>query len=294
MKKFFTVILMIFAVTAGNFTTASATDFLIGVKGGYFVWDPYLKRCGSVQFEQMENGSGELYGPVLSAMFTSDLSISVSGLFGSQSAHWISEDYIQPTETGSYYTGNFSMDVKRTDIDSALSYRLTENFKIFAGYKYQYNDMEFKSVKFKRNVSDDHLQAAIYENTTIKMPFNGPAAGIGFSSPIAEKFFFAANLSALYMWGKFKFDSSDYSYGPSGSLGSGGGNINGVTLRTRGLNFEPTAGASMGEGLPIFTVGIRFQWSQTKFIDAPSDSGLNDKYNNDYQYGLFVSVVQPI
>ena len=44
-----------------------------------------------------------------------------------------------------------------------------------------------------------------YEKIEISMPFNGPAAGIGVSMPIADKFFIAANLSAIYMWGDFDF-----------------------------------------------------------------------------------------
>ena len=45
----------------------------------------------------------------------------------------------------------------------------------------------------------------------------------------------------------------------------------------------------MGEGLPIFTLGIRAQWSQMKFVDAPSNIELDEEWCNDYQYGLFVA-----
>jgi hypothetical protein len=296
MKKLLTVLAMIFAITAGSFTTASATDFLIGAKGGYFVWDPYLKRSGSSMFDSMENGNGQLYGPVFSLLFTSDLSLSVSGLFGQQSANWIETDFSQGTSS-SLKTASYSMDITRVDIDTALSYRLTENFKLIAGYKYQLFDMTIENVSFNRNTSTG-VTTGGYEKNEIKMPFHGPALGLGFSAPVGEKFFFAGNLSALYMWGKFDFNSTEYYYNTSDgnkhfSTGAGEG-MNNVTMRTRGINCEPTVGASIGEGLPIVTLGIRFQWSQTKFINMPTEAGINDKWNNDYQYGLFVSVVQPI
>jgi hypothetical protein len=300
MKKVLTVFTMILAITAGTFSTASATDFLVGVKGGYFVWDSYLKRTGSTQFESLEKGDGQLYGPVFSAMFTSDLSLSVSGLFGKQSASWTSEDFRRSETDSAITTGTFSMKINRIDVDSALSYRLTENFKVIAGYKYQYFGFTLESVTFERdtNPAPDEIRG-VYNDVTCKMPFHGPAIGIGFSAPISERFFFAANLSALYMWGKFEMDMDGYSYkidtgvivkepagGPSDDQKSG------ITMRTRGINFEPTIGASMGEGMPIFTLGVRFQWSQTKFFDGEGID-LDEKWCNDYQYGIFVGIVQP-
>lgn len=296
MKKYFTLTLMILSITIGNFTTASAMDFLIGAKGGYFVWDEYLKRVDNQQFDAMKNGSGELYGPVFSILFTPDFSFSVSGLFGQQSAQWTSIDYKRSSTDSHLTSSTFAMKVKRIDVDSALSYRLTENFKIFAGYKYQYFDLTLESISFNRDpVTPDNINGD-YNMAEVKMPFHGPAIGIGFSAPFGERFFFASNLSALYMWGKFKLSDESYYYDSNTAakqFGGGGGSSSGITMKTRGLNFEPTIGASTGEGLPIFTLGIRAQWSQTKFFNA-AGMGLAEKWANDYQYGLFVSVVQPI
>jgi len=71
-------ILMISVLMVPCFIKSSpAMDYLIGLKGGYFVWDPYLTRVGHPQFEEMENGSGVLYGPVCSLLFSPDISFSV-------------------------------------------------------------------------------------------------------------------------------------------------------------------------------------------------------------------------
>lgn len=295
MKKCITVLLMIFAITAGSFSTVSAMDFLVGAKGGYFVWDPFIKRIGVTQFEQIDTGSGVLYGPVFSVLFTPDLSLSVSGLMGTQSTSWTSENFTSDSDSNPR-TGTFTLDMDRIDVDSALSYRLTDNFKIFAGYKYQRSIMTQESVTYERRLSSTQITTR-HEYIEITMPVNGPALGLGFSAPIGERYFFAANLSALYMWGKMDFDSKEYEYDSTVSSTIQSKNesnkIKGIKVNIRGINFEPTIGASMGEGMPIFTLGVRTQWSQLKIVDGDKINA-DAKWCNDYQYGLFVSVVQPI
>ena len=66
---------------------ASAMNFIVGAKGGYSVWQPYFKDVGGF-FENIETGTGVLYGPVLSAIITEDLSFSLAGLTGEQSTQW--------------------------------------------------------------------------------------------------------------------------------------------------------------------------------------------------------------
>jgi len=184
------------------------------------------------------------------------------------------------------------MTTDRADLDSALSYRLTENFKVFAGYKYQYTRMKMEFVDY--SVIGNTVSSAQHTNVDLKMPFNGPAAGIGFSMPIGERFFFASNLSVLYMWGTFHFNMTEYYYDLTGPKKSPGpSDTSGVTMQSRGINFEPTIGASMGESLPIITLGVRGQWSQTKFHNSEKIN-MKEKWANDYQYGLFISIVQPI
>lgn len=128
------------------------------------------------------------------------------------------------------------------------------------------------------------------------MPVNGPAFGLGISAPIGDRYFFAANISALYMWGAMDFDSNETEYnsgalpGPSYTRND---KIKNIKVNLRGMNFEPTIGVSTGEGMPIVTIGIRGQWSQLKMIDGDKVNA-DEKWCNDYQYGVFVSVVQPI
>ena len=290
-KRISVIVLSIFVLSSFCLPSSSAMDYIAGVKGGYFAWDPFIKRIGVPQFEQIDTGTGVLYGPIFSILFNQDISFSVTGLFGTQSTSWTSENFLQDS-TNEPTTGTYTLDMDRIDVDSALSYRLSDNFKIFIGYKYQKSDMIMESVSYRRGPLDI---TARHEYIDISMPSNGPALGFGFSTPVGDRFFLAANLSALYMWGDFDFNTHQYEYvgnNPSTKSKDETYEVKTITINTRGINFEPTVGASMGEGLPIFTLGLRLQWSQTIMHDAEVIS-VDEKWCNDYQYGLFVAIVQP-
>jgi hypothetical protein len=289
-KILYLIIFLTIGIIIGFSNQASAVDYILGAKGGYFIWDPWFKEFGGAM-SYMKKGDGALYGPVASVMFTQDLSFSMSGLFGKQSAHWQSEDFTYKSNEINYRESSF--DIKRIDVDAALSYRLSEYFKIFAGYKYMYNLLQYKHVNFNRNTSTNSIDGEV-EKSKIKIPYNGGAIGLGLSLPIKERFFFATNLSAIYIVGKMHVSGDIYYYQSGSSTRNlqGGGGPDGK-VHGRGINCEPTIGASMGEGMPIFAIGVRFQWMQFKIVgddkkDTPSS------WSNDYIYGIFVSVIQPI
>ncbi len=289
-RSCFCIFLLMPGLISGMTSSASAVDFIAGARGGYFVWHPYLQEIGE-QFKDMKKGDGVLYGPVFSAMFTHDLSFSVSGLFGQQSADWLSENFYQ-SDPDKLKTGNYSFKVIRADIDSALNYRLTDNFKLFGGYKYQYLKIQHKAVLYERE-SDNTINASVEKNE-IKMPYNGPAIGLGFSTFFGEKFFITSNLSLLYMWGKMDMYSSGYSYDSGNPMPKPiGGDVKGLKIQTRGINLEPSIGASLGEGLPIVTLGLRFQWTQVHFVNPPQEMEIKKDWANDYLYGIFITVLYP-
>ena len=98
----------------------------------------------------------------------------------------------------------------------------------------------------------------------------------------------------MCMWGKFDFDNTITAYQGNGTQNPPQiRKIKDIKTVTRGINAEPTVGASMGEGMPVFTLGIRFQWSQIKILDSEKLQNTSNKWVNDYQYGVYVSIVQP-
>lgn len=290
MKRYVELSLIFIFIIPAGYRAVSAMDYLLGVRGGYFIWDPFIKEVNS-QFNQMETGSGALYGPVASMILTEDLSLSFSGLFGRQSGAGLSEGV--PRNSGQYQDIKYSFDTSRNDIDGALSYRLGENVKVFAGYKYWYLKTEYKTINYWYNGTTHTLTQARHEEMTIKQPFHGPAGGVGFSLPLGEKgYFVAANLSGLYMWGKFKFESEppityDYTYRVESAHS---GNFD---MKMYGVNVEPTIGLNPGEGLPIFTLGVRYQYNRMKVLDGDSME-LNPDWVSDKIYGLFIGILYQI
>ncbi len=278
---------------------AFAMDFILGAKGGYFTWLPYVKQIEGGGLADVDKGQGALYGPVLSVMFTPDLSLSVAALFGTQSTHWYSPNQIMSWETGNsaYVSGNYFMDADRIDIDSALSYRVSEGFKIFAGYKYQMIKVKYKAAERRSEIPPGSYDAYTESEVNIDTPAQGPALGLGFTLPLGQSFFFTANISALYMAGYFDmYENKAKVYDVSGSPGD----INTVTYENRGsmkldmkeygFNFEPSVGARVGDTGVIMTVGIRVQYMRLNIDNAPHLTTKSD-WVNDTLYGLFVSVL---
>lgn len=295
MKKLFAIIIMISTITAGSFSIASAADFLLGARAGYFVWEPWLKDFAPL-FENIDTGSGVLYGPVASILFTEDLSLSFSGLFGSQHGSGITEG-LYSQDKNNYQDLKYSFKVFRMDIDAALSYRLTEHFKIFAGYKFWYLKTKYSSIDIRYSASSPYaLEEANKESgTTFIQPFHGPAAGIGFSLPVGTRgYFIATNISGLYMLGKLEMESGD-SYHYSTTITTEAGSEQNFDMKMYGVNVEFTTGFNPGEGYPIITIGVRYQYNRMKLVDQmDEDAGASTDWMTDTIYGLFVGALYHI
>lgn len=280
------IVLIIFS------TPMYAFNAMLGAKAGYFVWRPFYKDINAGIFQNIENGDGVLYGPVLSLVPSDDLSFSLAGLFGDQKADW-SQDREWDDEENKYISGNYTLNVERIDIDSALSYRIHSNIKIFGGYKYQSTKSEIRLVEHKSSTLDDSDIYAHIEKENIEAKNHGPALGIGYSLPIKNKYFFTTNLSFLYMFGRFKGDLFTYHHEGDGWNQDDyrGGEIFDLKGRSMGINFEPSIGAAVDENI-IITLGGRYQWMRTKVLDPPDHlEGAADDAMNDHLFGIFVSVL---
>lgn len=268
-----------------------AMDFMIGAKGGYYVWRPFFRELDAAFMNDIEDGQGALYGPIFSLIITPDISISAAVLTGKQSAHWYSPNQYDP-DLDLKKSGTYFVDTKRTDYDSAISYRIIRNLKIFVGYKY--HDIKSKFTYTERRYGDN--EKVVHEQElNIKTPSHGPALGIGLSFPIGN-YFIAANISGLYMKGELEVKGDMYSYqiNPEEDFEDpalGEPYKESSDIKQLGFNFEPTIGFKAGSNFPIVTLGFRYQLLRTKFLDdfevAPEDGG----YINDHLYGAFVSVI---
>ena len=261
-----------------------ALDFIAGAKAGYFTWRPYFKDIDTEFFQTIEKGDGVLYGPVLSLLFTKDISFSMAGLYGIQSANWSYRDH---WDGANYLSGVYFINSTRVDFDTALSYRVFQSLKVFVGYKYQ--SIENVMMQEERK-SDDLNDINIHVNESkINMDVlsHGPALGIGYSKTFAKIFFITANFSTLYMFGTFKADQILYEYDGTSPKQSGSGNLMNDKTKHIGINFEPSVGISV-ENRIIVTIGGRYQWLRTE-IDT--DVKVAQGPLNDYLYGVFFSVL---
>jgi hypothetical protein len=288
MKK--TSLLFSAAVLLLSAMPLSAADYIVGVKGGYFLWDSYMKESNVSSFDRMERGDGVLYGPIFSVLFSQNLSLSFSGLMGRQSSQWLITNG-HPESGAATVSSNTTFTVFRTDLDAALSFRMSQYFRFFAGYKYQHLAIELNDIRNGFDAGNNLYFTAVSESE-IKTAYHGPALGLGLSIPVTGKYFLAANLSAVYMPGQFQMDVNSYNYRTTdGFTVKHDSSQKGIKsdLRNWGFNFEPTAGISPGEGLPIVTLGLRVQWTRVQFKEDLGD--LSNAWLNDWVYGVFVGIM---
>lgn len=269
-----------------------AVDFIIGAKGGYFVWKPYFEDIGGF-FDNIDTGTGVLYGPVISILFTEDISLSIAGLTGIQSTHW-TMDFEQEGDPDDIRAATSYWKSERYDVDTALSYRVMPQIKIFLGYKYQYIDSTIKYTEARTDASNQ-LTDIQHVKDGIETMSSGPALGIGYSLPFGKGYFAAVNISGLYMLGYFKSENDfvyDYNSGTN-SFDKENWDPLKVDIRQAGINLEPSIGfMPEGSGL-VLTLGLRYQWLRTNFQDMSHEEkdSLGTKTLNDYLYGVFVSVL---
>jgi hypothetical protein len=271
---------------------AFAVDYMLGAKAGYYVWEPFYKDgMGASGMSDIKYGTGMLAGPVFSMIFTQDLSLSLAGMAGRQSTHWLST--FSEFETDTEVSGCYYFDALRIDLDAALSYRLSESFKVFLGYKYLYLSVDYKYSEMRTDPTNlDYLTESRLEETKFVTPFHGPAVGIGYSLLLSERVFMAINASAMYMRGYLSMeDSASWELSETASPVKGGKPMPRVSMEQIGCNIEPSIGFNPGSGLPIITLGLRYQLLRIRFTERTLDFVSYNKWYNDSLYGVFVSAV---
>jgi len=270
---------------------ASAVDFMVGAKGGYFIWKPYFEDIGGF-FDNIDSGTGVLYGPVLSVLFTPEINLSVAGLTGTQDTYWHMDFEQEGGDPTDIRAGTYFWETRRYDIDTAISYRIS-SLKIFLGYKYQYMDSTMIYTEIRPQPAAD--PDLYHDKMTLTTMSNGPALGLGYSYILGKGAFTSLNVSGLYMLGYFDV-VTDFHYEYDGGTYTFNDEYNApvkVDTAQAGINVEMSLGyVPEGTGL-VFTLGGRFQWLSTKFQDLSEEekADLGTETMHDYLYGIFVSVL---
>ena len=268
-----------------------AADYIIGAKGGYFVWKPFLRDIPGNEFSTLESGTGALAGPVLGIAFTGDITLSVSGLFGEQTAQWsVGNSYV--AEDDDYQSLTCYMQEQRYDIDTALSYQLIQGLRVFLGYKYQYLEVDY--IKTRRTAENATMMGLEEDKMVFEIPLHGVAIGGSYAAPISDLYFFSVSLSGIFMRGKFKVTEYEMEYNTGTSTAITGTPESGNQtwdLQQIGFNFEPAIGIRTSG--PIISLGVRYQYLRSQFYkqEATSNDGPSNNWMNDHLYGVFMSVM---
>jgi len=284
MKKLIIIITAasIFILPAG----LKGADYMVGVKAGYYGWSPFYSEIGVPGFSDIGWGSGVLAGPILSVILTPEISVSLSGLAGKQSAAW--QSLFQETDYGALRSGNYSFDVVRGDFDFVISYRVAEKFRLLAGYKYLHMLVNIESTDVETKEPAE-LFAGVRSMDFLNY-FHGPAIGVGYSHAFSQYYFTTLTLSGVYMWGMFKHEKmKNYPFPDNGE--PDGGKFSATSMRQIGINIEPSIGMNPGNGLPIVMLGVRYQRFWVEFTDETDELPKPGNWFKDTLIGIFFSAV---
>lgn len=135
-----------------------AADVSVGATAWYTAWDYEDDADSDIEYDP-----SFLYGPVLSAAFTQNLSMSFVFLYGEFDMK----------------SGSDKLPLKRYDSDLTLNYRISDYFKLFAGAKL---------MGFTWDPDGSHMAV-------------GPGAGISTTIPLGGNFFMLGYISGMYLRG---------------------------------------------------------------------------------------------
>ena len=111
-------------------------------------------------------------------IFNEAFTFSSTVLYGRQSTYWSNDDLEKEWGGTKISNGTFFAETNRIDVDSALSYRLSRLFKVFAGYKYQYTESKLKATQLMEDPSTTEEQLG-RTDAVVKITSHGPALGVG-------------------------------------------------------------------------------------------------------------------
>lgn len=176
--------ILLYFFTAAALFTAAIPAFSMDLTVGATTW----YSIWDTDTEGPKNVSAFLYGPALALKINDDFGLNSVFMYG-----------VYDIE----FTGN-SYDYKRVDSDTSLGYRINDYIKLFCGVKYMGYFVDISG-------------------GTMKHQSAGPGVGLSGVIPIGNDFFFLANVSGLYLWGKTTatyagaIETSFYEYGINSS-----------------------------------------------------------------------------
>jgi len=229
---------------------ANAGTILVGAKGWYAEWDSAFDKAFADAIttalpgfsSTVKPGTGFLVGPT--AGYQSD-----NGDWSLSVAYMAFSSFTNKTEYEfSGVTVETKTEMQKRDLDIALSYSLSDYFKVFAGYKYV-------TCKYDVNFDDG---SDFYE---VKMTSSIPTAGAGLAFPLSEEIALGLQFGLLYVFPEYKISDEKIK-----------------TENGYGISIEPNLTFLLSESI-MTQLGIRYQVYNVKFADPsyPMETTKNDQ-----------------
>lgn len=208
---FFSIILILSFHIAAHSMTLSA-----GANVWYAWWQPMFgERMLNIQrhidetdyvFKDFDNNISMLpqfmYGPMVSLKFASGLSFSTVFMYGphyhsSSISEYtnISDKWIPPLD--SYYRLGTSLKIKKFDLDSVLSYDLSQYVKLFIGFKWQGYD--YDGMRNQMQNSNTWGITLFTGDMSLMSRSYGSGIGVGFQFNVIGNLYSIFNISGLYL-----------------------------------------------------------------------------------------------
>ncbi|HOP62451.1 MAG TPA: hypothetical protein PK358_01865 [Spirochaetota bacterium] len=290
MKKVLNLIILLLLLLTTSAGIAGTIS--VGVKGWYAYWDGVpdslskivdddvdegieeaLSGAGTVDSNtesSKDTGKGFLTGPVLAYQSDDRLwSLSLALMyFSSFKYSTTSEGTITigpPTNQNGEHHLDYSIDLKRREIDIALSRSVSARAKVFAGYKYQSLEHNL-SVTGPIYISGVPV-GDVDTDTEIKITSHIPTAGAGYVFPVSESIFLGLQAGVIYIIPEYTTETTDNISGEKSD--------HSATLdKTFGINLEAAASFLFMENL-IFQAGYRYQGMRVKHTASDEDDSID-------------------
>jgi len=234
-------------------TLIPCKGFCIDITAGATLWYAWGSRYENVKEQSIRNNNSYafdptlFYGPVLSVKLNNDFNLTCVYLYSKF-------DYTENVYSdlgGKYYVQS---QIKRSDSDLALNYRLSDYFKVFTGVKYL-------SYEIKSSYDDIFRGHCYSESEHFSL---GPGLGISSTFPITDNIFLLATVSGFYLFStgeKFtdhKLYDDRYLIKPVNMT---------IGYNEYGINSNISVAYYISEISTVISLGFRFQYFITDYDD---------------------------
>jgi hypothetical protein len=226
---------------------AYALDITVGATTWY-AWGSRYENTQKYSIRTNSNYAFDptfLYGPVASVKLNDDFNLTFVYLYSKFSyIENVYDDY-----EGSYFVKS---NIKRSDSDLAVNYRLNDYLKLFVGAKY---------LAYQISLSYDDTNGDNYYSNS-KHSGIGPGIGLNATYPVTDNIFLLGTISGFYLWSRDGEKFEDYyMYDKDRPTKMT------VGYNEYGINTNISAAYYISGWSTVISLGVRYQYFITDYSE---------------------------